>query len=74
MILTTTVAKTDIFDFRVEKNSRILGVHILGSYTSEMIWGASTLIENEMRVEDVKQLIFPHPTVCEAIREAVWAL
>lgn len=57
-----------------EKNGRILGVHILGSYASEMIWGASALIENEMRVEDVKQLIFPHPTVCEAIREAVWAL
>ena len=57
-----------------EKNDRILGVHILGSYASEMIWGASALIENEMRVEDVKQLIFPHPTVCEAIREAVWAL
>ena len=57
-----------------EKNGRILGVHILGSYASEMIWGASALIENEMRAEDVKQLIFPHPTVCEAIREAVWAL
>lgn len=57
-----------------EKNGRILGVHILGSYASEMIWGASALIENEMRVEDVKQLIFPHPTVCEAIREAVWVL
>ena len=57
-----------------EKNGCILGVHILGSYASEMIWGASALIENEMRVEDVKQLIFPHPTVCEAIREAVWAL
>ena len=57
-----------------EKNGRILGVHILGPYASEMIWGASALIENEMRVEDVKQLIFPHPTVCEAIREAMWAL
>ena len=57
-----------------EKNGRILGVHILGSYASEMIWGAAALVENEMRVEDVKQMIFPHPTVCEAIREAIWTL
>lgn len=52
----------------------ILGVHILGPYASEMIWGAAALIENEMRVQDVKQMIFPHPTVCEAIREAIWSL
>ena len=52
----------------------ILGVHIIGPYASEMIWGAAALIENEMRVQDVKQMIFPHPTVCEAIREAIWSL
>ena len=52
----------------------ILGVHILGPYASEMIWGAAALIENEMRVQDVKQMIFPHPTVCETIREAIWSL
>ncbi|MDR1636897.1 MAG: dihydrolipoyl dehydrogenase [Treponema sp.] len=51
---------------------RILGVHILGPYASEMIWGAAALIENEMRVRDVKEMVFPHPSVCEVIREAVW--
>lgn len=55
-------------------DNRILGVHVLGPYASEMIWGAAALVENEMRVEDVKQMIFPHPTVCEAIREAIWTL
>ena len=52
----------------------ILGVHALGAYSSEFIWGAAALIENELRVEDVKELIFPHPTVGELIRDAVWML
>lgn len=52
----------------------LLGVHLLGPYASEMIWGAAALLENELRVTDVRELVFPHPTVCEAIREAVWAI
>jgi dihydrolipoamide dehydrogenase len=51
---------------------RILGVHVLGPYASEMIWGAAALIENEMRVRDVQEMVFPHPSVCEVIREAIW--
>jgi dihydrolipoamide dehydrogenase len=46
----------------------------VGSYSPEFIWGGAALIEQELRVEDVKQLIFPHPTVCEVIRDAVWQL
>ncbi|MCL1993230.1 MAG: dihydrolipoyl dehydrogenase [Spirochaetes bacterium] len=56
------------------KDGRILGVHAVGAYASEFIWGAAALIEQEMRVKDVKELIFPHPTVSELIREAVWAI
>jgi dihydrolipoamide dehydrogenase len=55
-----------------ESSGRILGVHILGPYASEMIWGVSALIENEMRISDVKEMVFPHPSVSEVIREAVW--
>jgi dihydrolipoamide dehydrogenase len=51
---------------------KILGVHAVGAYASEFIWGGAALIEQELRIEDVKQLIFPHPTVCELIRDAVW--
>ncbi|MDR2766931.1 MAG: dihydrolipoyl dehydrogenase [Treponema sp.] len=53
---------------------RILGIHAVGAYASEFIWGGAALIEQELRVEDVKELIFPHPTVCELIRDAVWLL
>ena len=51
---------------------RILGIHIIGPYASEMIWGASALIEHEMRIADIKEMIFPHPSVSEVIREAIW--
>ncbi|MDR0720418.1 MAG: dihydrolipoyl dehydrogenase [Treponema sp.] len=56
------------------EDDRILGIHIIGPYASEMIWGAAALIENEMRVQDVKEMVFPHPTVSEVIREAIWAM
>lgn len=52
----------------------IVGVHFFGPYSSEMIWGAAALIEGEMRVGDVKELVFPHPSVSETIRDAVWAI
>jgi dihydrolipoamide dehydrogenase len=55
-------------------DGRILGVHMIGPYASEMIWGAAALIENEMRVADVKELVFPHPSVSEVLRDAVWSL
>ncbi len=53
-------------------SGRILGIHAVGAYASEFIWGGAALIEQELRVQDVQQLIFPHPTVCELIRDAVW--
>lgn len=53
---------------------RILGVHVVGSYASEMIWGAAALLEQELRVRDAVEVIYPHPTVCEAIRDALFEL
>ena len=53
---------------------RIVGVHVVGPYASELIWGAAALIEQELRASDVREVIFPHPTVCEVIRDAVWEL
>ena len=34
--------------------------------------GAAEMIEMQLRVEDARQIIFPHPTVSEIIREALW--
>ena len=56
------------------EDRRILGVHAVGAYAPEFIWGGAALIEQEFRIEDVKQLIFPHPTVSELIRDVVWSI
>lgn len=55
-----------------KRDGRLLGCHLLGSYASEIILAAGLLIENEMTLETIKPYIFPHPTVGEVIREAVF--
>ena len=32
------------------------------------------MIEAQMRVDDIKELVFPHPTVSEIIREVIFEL
>ncbi len=50
----------------------IIGVHMIGNSSSEAIWGAAAMIESGLRVTDAKEIIFPHPTVSEIIREVIW--
>lgn len=53
-------------------HQRLLGCHMIGSYASEIILSAGILVETEMRIDHMKELIFPHPTVGEIIREAIF--
>lgn len=53
---------------------RILGIQMYGAGVGEMIWGGAALIEAELRVKEARELIFPHPTVGEIIRDALWEL
>ena len=55
-----------------KKRRTVLGVHLIGSYSGEIIWGAAEMIEMQLRVADARQIIFPHPTVSEIIREVLW--
>ena len=57
-----------------KKNRKLIGVHMIGSYVSEIIYGVAAMMEMEMRVEDIKELVFPHPTVSEIIREGIFQL
>lgn len=52
----------------------VLGIQMYGSGVSEMIWGGAAIIESELRVKEAKELVFPHPTVGEVIRDALWEL
>ncbi|MGB3005166.1 MAG: dihydrolipoyl dehydrogenase [Chitinophagaceae bacterium] len=56
-----------------EKYQEILGVHFIGNPSSEMIYGASMAIEMQMRVKDIKEIVFPHPTVSEIFKETLFA-
>jgi dihydrolipoamide dehydrogenase len=56
------------------KSRALLGVHMLGTGSSEIIYGAAAMIEAELRVQDIKQVVFPHPTVSEMIRDTLWQL
>ncbi|WP_299582772.1 dihydrolipoyl dehydrogenase [uncultured Sunxiuqinia sp.] len=55
-----------------KKYKEILGVHLVGGACSEMIWGACALIEAQLRVQDVEEIVFPHPTVSEIIKETIF--
>ncbi|MGI6777374.1 MAG: dihydrolipoyl dehydrogenase [Acetivibrionales bacterium] len=57
-----------------KRHRKLIGVHMIGNYASEIIYGAGLMIETEMRVQDIKELVFPHPTVCEVIREGIFTL
>ena len=47
----------------------LLGVHMFGGICSEIIWGVAAMIEAELRIKDVQEIVFPHPTVGEVIRD-----
>jgi dihydrolipoamide dehydrogenase len=53
------------------KSKRLLGVHMLGGNCSELIFGAATMIERGLMVEDISKIVFPHPTVSEILRDAI---
>lgn len=53
---------------------QVLGIHLVGPSSAETIWGAAAVLESEFRVQDLRQVVFPHPTISEVVREAAWAL
>jgi len=50
-----------------EKTDRILGVHIIGPYATEMITEAEIAILKRMKIDEFDWIIHPHPTVSELI-------
>ena len=52
----------------------ILGVHMIGGACSEMIFGAAIMIETECRVNEIADIVFPHPTTSEIIRDTLLTL
>ncbi len=53
------------------RGGEILGVHAVGDSSSEFIVAASALIETALTARQAAEVVFPHPTVSEALREAI---
>ena len=57
-----------------EETKRVLGVTMVGLYASEMILSAEMMIDTELPAEQLKKYVFPHPTVGEVIKEAIFRI
>jgi len=56
---------------RDAKYGEILGAHIIGAHATELIHELAVARENEFTVEEVDLAIHAHPTLSEAVAEAV---
>ena len=53
---------------------QVLGAQVLANYASEFIVVAGTWIQMGLTLEEIRKTIFPHPTVAEILREAIFAI
>ena len=54
------------------EDETIIGAHLLGNPASELIVIAGLAIEKGMKADELKAIVFPHPTVGEIIKEALY--
>lgn len=54
-----------------DQEDSIIGVHIIGPHASDLIMEGTLLVQNRMKVHEVAGIIHPHPTLSEALLEAV---
>ena len=54
------------------ENGQIIGCHMLGNPSSEIIVSVGIAIERKFTFEDFQKIIFPHPTVSEIIHEMLY--
>ncbi len=56
------------------KTDRILGVHIVGPFASELISEAVVAMEFKACSEDIARIIHAHPSLSEVMHEAALAV
>ncbi len=54
-----------------KQDGELLGLHIISPYASEIITVGAQGIEMDMGGKNFDEIVFPHPTICEAVREAI---
>jgi len=53
------------------KSQAVMGVHLVGNPSSEFIAAASFAVRMGYTLPEFRQVVFPHPTVAEIVRETV---
>ena len=49
--------------------TKVIGLHIIGNGMSEFALAAELMIAKGMTVEEISNLVYPHPTYCEIVAE-----
>ena len=52
----------------------LVGAAIVGNYASEMIYGVAMMVNSKLPIQHLTKIVFPHPTVCETVREALFMI
>jgi dihydrolipoamide dehydrogenase len=52
-------------------NGEILGIHIIGKGATELVSFSTLAIKNKLKVKDLEEILYCHPTYAEGIMEAV---
>ena len=55
----------------LSEDGTLIGAHMLGNPSSELIVIAGIAIEKGMKAEEIRSFVFPHPTVGEIIKEGL---
>ncbi|MHC5095054.1 MAG: dihydrolipoyl dehydrogenase, partial [Planctomycetota bacterium] len=52
------------------EDERLLGVHVIGHNATEIIESATAMLSMKASAKDLAEMIFAHPTLSEAVKEA----
>lgn len=54
-----------------DENNKLIGIHIMGPHASDLILEGTLAVEKNMTVKDIKEVVHSHPTLGEALYEAI---
>jgi len=63
--------KDGVIKVIADEKERIIGFHIIAPHASDLILEATLMVQEELHVSQILNTIHPHPTLGEALQEAV---
>lgn len=57
-----------------KENQSLVGVHMIANHSTEAITAAAILVHQKAAVQEIKDYIFPHPSLSEILRESIHSL